>query len=156
MFKKVIFTQLLFILLITSAPIMAQNNKASGINTQSSDPRVLISIPEESLQLMRKDMIGLLSALTEIMQSLSTGDFEIAASIAENRMGKSAMGKHRGSGMGPGRFMPIPMRDIAWGLHDSASEFAKVAIKGDVKQAYSALNQVISHCAACHNTYRTK
>ena len=146
MLQKIIYTHLFLVLLITN----------STVKSQEVDPRVLVSIPEESLQLMRKDMIGLLSALTEIMQSLSTGDFEIAASIAENRMGKSAMGKHRGSGMGPGRFMPIPMRNIAWGLHDSASEFAKVAIKGDAKQAYIALNQVISHCSACHNTYRTK
>jgi len=105
---------------------------------------------------MRKDMTGLLTALTEIMQSLSTGDFEIAASIAENRIGKSAMGKHRATGMGPGRFMPPAMRNIAWGLHDAGSEFAQIAAKGDAKQAYIALNKVISHCSACHNTYRTR
>ena len=146
MLRKAIIAHLMFIFLVTSSTIKAQQE----------DPRVLVSIPEESLQLMRKDMVGLLSALTEIMQSLSSGDYETAANIAETRMGNSAMGKHRATGMGPGRFMPVAMRNIAWGLHDSASEFAKVTIKGDVKQAYIALNQVISHCAACHNTYRTK
>ncbi|MCW8854207.1 MAG: cytochrome c [Gammaproteobacteria bacterium] len=146
MLKTKLFIQLLVILLLAHSTAKAEE----------SDSRVLVSIPEESLQLMRKDMIGLISALAEIMQSLSTGDFKIAAEIAETRMGRSAMGKHRSTGMGPGRFMPIPMRNIAWGLHDSASEFAEIAIKGDAKQTYTALNKVISHCAACHNTYRTK
>ncbi|MDH5472263.1 MAG: cytochrome c [Gammaproteobacteria bacterium] len=146
MLKTITHLLLMAILLIASPTI----------NAQEPDPRVLVSIPEDSLQLMRKDMIDLLSALNEIMQSLSSGDFKMAADIAENRMGKSAMGKHRQTGKGPGRHMPLPMKNIAWGLHDAASEFSIIANKGDLKQAYIALNTVISHCTACHSTYRTK
>ena len=66
------------------------------------------------------------------------------------------MGKHRGTGMGPGRHMPVEMRNIAWGMHDAATEFSKIAKQGDLKSAYSALQQVTSACVACHYSYRTQ
>lgn len=146
-----IIRRFLIIILMTSCfTTFAQEN------TDTTDHRTLVTIPAESLQLMRDDMIGLLSALNEILQSLAMDDLKTAATIAENRMGKSAMGKHRATGMGPGRYMPIEMRTIAWGMHDSASEFATIALKGDKKQAYIALNNLTGHCVACHSSYRTR
>ena len=71
-------------------------------------------------------------------------------------MGKSSMGKHRESGMGPGRFMPLEMRNIGWNMHEAASRFAAVAAEGDTGAAYTALQQVTGACVACHNAYRTR
>ena len=124
--------------------------------SSDSDPRQLVTMPDQARQLMRQDMLDHLSALTEIIGYLAENNLDAAANTAETRMGKSTMGKHRASGMGPGRFMPLEMRNIGWGMHGSATEFAQIAKKGDLKNAYSALQKVTGSCVACHYTYRTR
>ena len=121
-----------------------------------SDPRQLVSMPEQAGELMRTDMLDHLSALNEIIGYLGENNLDAAADVAETRMGKSSMGKHRATGMGPGRFMPIEMRNIGWGMHESATEFALVAKEGDLKNANSALQKIITSCVACHYSYRTR
>ena len=121
-----------------------------------SDLRQLVSMPDEARQLMRADMLDHLAALNEIIGYLAENNLASAADVAETRMGKSSMGKHRGSGMGPGRFMPLEMRNIGWGMHESATEFSLVAKKGYSKSAYSALQKVTGSCVACHYSYRTR
>jgi cytochrome c553 len=113
-------------------------------------------MPEQARQLMREDMLDHLSALNEIIGYLGENNLAAAADVAETRMGKSSMGKHRATGMGPGRFMPIEMRNLGWGMHESATEFALVAKEGDLKNANSALQKVITSCVACHYSYRTR
>ena len=130
----------------------AQSTEKSPV----SDPRQLVSMPDQARQLMREDMLDHLSALSEIIGYLGENNLDAAADVAETRMGKSSMGKHRASGMGPGRFMPIEMRNLGWGMHESATEFALVAKEGDLKSANYALQKVITSCVACHYSYRTR
>ena len=133
------------------------NSKAQDVNNSSDgDLRQLVSMPAQSREFMRKDMLEHLSALNEIIGHLASNNLDAAADVAETRLGRSSMGKHRGTGMGPGRFMPIEMRNIGWGMHDAASEFSKIAKQGDLKSAYSALQKVTSSCVACHYIYRTR
>lgn len=120
------------------------------------DARQLVSMPDKVREIMRKDMLDHLSALNEIIGNLGSNNLEAAADVAETRMGRSSMGKHRGTGMGPGRFMPIEMRNLGWGMHDAATEFSKITKQGDLKSAYSALQKVTRSCVACHYTYRTR
>ena len=77
--------------------------------TSANDPRQLVTMPEESRQIMQQDMIDHLAALNEIIAHLANENFDAAAETAETRMGRSSMGKHRGTGKGPGRFMPPSM-----------------------------------------------
>lgn len=122
----------------------------------ASDLRPLVSMPDQARQFMREDMLGLLSALNEIIGYLAENNLDAAADVAESRMGKSSMGKHRATGMGPGRFMPLEMRKIAWGMHESATAFSQIAKEGDLKAAYTALQNVTASCVACHYSYRTR
>lgn len=131
-------------------------NAAPGDAQESSDPRQLVSMPEAALALMRQDMLSHLSALNEIVGHLANNDFTAAAEVAENRMGNSSMGKHRASGMGPGRFMPLEMRNLGWNMHAAASEFAVIAKRGDAKAAYKALQNITATCITCHYSYRTR
>ena len=87
---------------------------------------------------------------------LADNNLSAAAEVAETKMGKSAMRKYRATGMGPGRFMPLEMRNIGWGMHESATEFYRVAKEGDLKNTYSALQQVTYSCVACHYNYRIR
>jgi len=145
------------VILITFQPVhsneAASDSRGAG-KSPDSDLRHLASMPDEARRLMREDMLDHLAALNEIIGYLAENNLAAAADVAETRMGKSSMGKHRGTGMGPGRFMPLEMRELGWGMHESATEFSLVAKKGDLKSAYNALQKVTSSCVACHYSYR--
>ncbi len=128
----------------------------SEVNSPDSDDRQLVAMPDEVRQLMRKDMLDHLSAINEIMTLLAEDNLDAAADVAETRMGKSSMGKHRATGTGPGRFMPVEMRNIGWGMHESASKLSREARDGNLRGAYSALQKVTASCVACHYSYRTR
>ena len=127
----------------------------SATDSTTGDQRQLVSMPEETLELLRQDMLDHLAALNEIIGLLGENKPDAAAEVAETRMGKSSMGKHRGTGMGPGRYMPPEMRNLGWSMHESATEFSRVAGEGDSKAAYSALQKITTACVACHYSYRT-
>jgi hypothetical protein len=124
----------------------------------AGDPRQLVSMPERARLLMRDHMLDNLAALNEIIGLLANGDLDAAADVAETRMGRSSMGKHRGSGTGPGpgRYMPDEMRKLAWGMHDAASGFSRVARLGDIQETQAALQKVTTSCVACHYSFRTQ
>lgn len=123
--------------------------------TPPKDERQLVSMPDGVKQVLRMDMISHLNALDEILLNLSEGRLDEAAEVAESKLGKGSMGRHRGTGMGPGRFMPKDMHDIAFSMHQAASSFAElVKNKGDLNGIYAALQEVTSHCVGCHSAYR--
>jgi len=155
MYKKIFMS----LLLLASHAANSEEaiNKAQNIESSSGgDTRQLVSMPDQARELMRKEMLDNLSALNEIIAYLASNNLDAAADVAETRMGRSSMGKHRGTGMGPGRFMPLEMRNLGRGMHDAATEFSEIAKQGDLKGAYSALQKVTSSCVACHYSYRTR
>jgi len=142
------------ILLNSAQSIAADTAKVEP--SASDDKRQLVSMPEQAQQFLRTDMLDHMSALNEIIGYLAENKLDDLAKVAESRMGRSSMGKHRGTGMGPGRFMPDAMRQIGWGMHDAATELSEKATKGDVKGVYTALQKVTGSCVACHYSYRIK
>ena len=125
--------------------------------TPPKDERELVSMPEGVQQVLRQDMILNLTTIDQILSSLSEGDFNMAADLAESKLGKSSMGKHRGTGLGPGKYMPTDMHNIGFSMHEAASNFAELAKKkGDLKGIFGALQEVTSHCVACHMSYRIR
>jgi hypothetical protein len=124
--------------------------------TEGDDQRQFVEMPPEAQQLMRQEMLNFLNTLTQIIGFLATDQLNEAANIAETQMGNSAMGKHRGNAMGPGKFMPPAMRKICWSMHQATSDFAKIAEKGDTQKALAALQKVTGTCMACHYSYRTR
>ncbi len=138
------------LLTLFTAPVIA----ADAVTP--ADTRIMVEMPAASLALMRQDMLSHLSALNSIVAALGKGDPAGAADIAEQQLGRASMGKHQGSGKGPGRFMPVAMRDIGWRMHDAADEFAAAARSGDIQHSYAALEPVITACVSCHAVYRTR
>lgn len=134
----------------------ATDDTMSITDAPAGDHRQLVSMPDETLQLLRQDMLDHLAALNEIIGLLAENKLDAAAEVAETRMGKNSMGKHRGTGMGPGRFMPPEMRNLGWGMHESATDFSRATGEGDSKAAYKALQKITTSCVACHYSYRTR
>ena len=149
-----ITTTLLFTLLTTTAGAQQPNSESK--QTSSEDSRIFVDMPAQARTYMRLDMLDHLIALNEIIGLLASGDLTALAEIAETRIGRSSMGKYRGTGMGPGRFMPLEMRNIGWGMHDAASKLATVAKKGDKEATGKALQELTTACVVCHNSYRTR
>ena len=155
MHKKVFISLLLFVSLAAHGE-EAANVTQGEESSPAGDSRQLVSMPDQARELMREDMLDHLSAINELIGYLASGNLDAAADVAETRLGRSSMGKHRSTGMGPGRFMPLEMRNLGWSMHDAATEFSKVAKQGDLKNAYSAFQKVTSACVACHYSYRTR
>ena len=132
----------------------AQAETAAPATT--GDTRLFVEMPAEAQQLMRQDMLGHLATLNAIVAALGSNDLNTAADQAEQQLGHASMGKHRASGMGPGRFMPLEMRNLGWAMHDAADAFATEARKGDLQSALTVLQKVTSSCVSCHAVYRTR
>ncbi len=155
MYKNV-FISLILLASQTAHSEEAINKSQNVESSAGGDTRILVSMPDQSRELMRKDMLDHLLSLNQIIGYLASNNLDAAADIAETKMGLSSIGKHRGTGIGPGRFMPVEMRNIGQSMHTAATEFSKIAKQGDLKNAYSALQKVTSSCVACHYSYRTR
>lgn len=131
-------------------------NADTTAEAANDDSRQYVEMPAQARAYMRQDMLDHLAAMSEIMGLMATENWAAAAEVAETRMGNSSMGKYRGTGMGPGRFMPTEMRQLGWNMHAAASDFAKVAKSGDGPRAWAALQTLTSTCVACHYSYRTR
>lgn len=154
MLRMVFLSITVWLVMFYSVQAETETDKSPGAN--GGDSRQLVSMPEQARRLMQQDMLDHLAALNEVIGYLANGELASAAEVAESRMGKSSMGRHRATGMGPGRFMPLAMRNMGWGMHESASEFSDIAKTGDVKAAYNALQKVTASCVACHFSYRVR
>ena len=113
-------------------------------------------MPAPAQQLMRKDMVDHLAVINQLLTQIASGEFVRASELAEARLGVSSMGRHRRSGMGPGRFMPPEMHQLGIEMHRAASDFAATAKKEDAASAYTSLQRVTSFCVACHSSFRIR
>lgn len=118
------------------------------------DDRIHVPMPAEQKAILRQQMKQFLASLMQIQGLMADNDLAGAAEIAETSMGRSERGQHRGKG--PGLYMPVPMRSIAWTMHEKASVFAETARKGDVKESYKALQSLQGSCVSCHFSYSTR
>jgi hypothetical protein len=139
-------------LLVAAGASSAQQSDAP------EDPRQLVEMPPLAQAILREEMLDNLGALNEIIGLVAEGRLQQAGALAEQRLGRSSMGKHaaRARGQGPGRFMPASMHAIGLAMHDAATELGKVAQTGDGAKTLSALSNVSATCVACHAAYRTR
>ncbi|QEY58411.1 cytochrome C [Pseudomonas sp. C27(2019)] len=155
MYKKVVMSLLL--LVCYPAYSADTTHKVEDVDALTvEDTRQFVEMPVQAREYMRLDMLDHLLVLSQVMGHLAANEFDAAADLAEARMGRSAMGQHRGDPNGPGRFMPLEMRNIGWGMHAAATEFANVARRGDAKDTYTALQHLTNSCIGCHYSYRTR
>lgn len=99
-----------------------------------------------------------LQTLQEIQSHLAMGRTDLAAKIAEERLGMSSLELHGASEVS--KYMPQGMQDAGTAMHRAASRFAITAqdmgVTGDPKPALAALAEITAQCVSCHAGYRLK
>lgn len=122
----------------------------------AGDTRQLVSFPTAMREHTLANMRDHLLALQEIQAALSTQKYDIAADVAEQRLGLSSLGLHGAHEVA--KYMPIAMQDTGTAMHKSASRFViashDAAATGDVKPALAALAEITGACVACHAGFR--
>ena len=127
-----------------------------SLDTQVTDFRTFVKIPDKQRKILQEDMLDHLAVLNEINRYLSENNLNSAADVAESGMGRSLLIKYQNEEMRPGRYMPREMREIGWELHNAATEFARVARQGNLQETLHAYHRITSACVACHYSYRTR
>jgi mono/diheme cytochrome c family protein len=99
-----------------------------------------------------------LSVLAEIQGHISTHRYDLAAEIAEQRLGMSSLKLHGAHEVE--KYMPKGMQNAGSAMHHSASKFAlaaqESAIDNDMGKSVAALATLTQACVACHAVYRLR
>lgn len=144
---------------ITMAVAQHQHDHSAPTTPISAqDTREFVKFPPVMVEHTLTSMRDHLLALQEIQDHLGMGHPEVAANIAETRLGMSSLGLHGAHDVS--KFMPQNMQEIGSGMHRAASRFAIVArdsgVTEDLKPALAALANVTAQCVGCHAAYRIK
>lgn len=126
----------------------------SSVATADKDSRQLVELPQMMQQHMMSNMRDHLAAINEILSYMANDELDMAAEIAESRLGMSSLKSHGASHMA--KFMPKGMRQAGTSMHKAASRFALKAQEGKALPAYKVLTEVTSACVTCHSGYRIR
>lgn len=134
------------------------SHAAAHAHAPGDDKREFVKFPAPMVEHTLANMRDHLLALQEIQHHLGMGHFDVAAKIAEARLGMSSLQLHGAHEVA--KFMPQGMQDAGTAMHKAASRFAVTAtdagVTNDYKAALTALGQVTATCVACHAGYRIK
>lgn len=153
---------LLSLMLLSSAAANSQETIA---------PRQVVEMPPQMKELFLKNMRGHMESLDLVIEALAQKDLNQSADIAETTLGlgqseksqcdesdSHQQHKHQSNHKAKtfGQFMPASMKAMGMQLHIAADNFANVARRGDMGEAYKALSKISSTCVACHQAYQVK
>src|SRR5689334_8526229 len=88
----------------------------------TSDTRVLVKFPPELIEHTLANMRDHLLALQEISDAFARGNNDVAAKIAEGRLGMTSLQLHGAHEVA--KYMPQGMQDAGTAMHRAASRFA--------------------------------
>ena len=125
---------------------------------RAPDARQFVRFPAALVEDTLANMRDHLQALQEIQLHLGMGHTDIAAGIAETRLGMSSLGLHGAAEVS--KHMPQGMQDAGTAMHRAASRLATTAqdagATGDLKLVFSGLADLTAQCVGCHAGYRLK
>ncbi|HVR59963.1 MAG TPA: hypothetical protein VMT72_24410 [Pseudolabrys sp.] len=132
------------------------HHDASG--PAAPDTRQFVKFPAPLIEHTLANMRDHLQSLQEIQSHLAMGHTDIAAKIAETRLGMSSLGLHGAADVS--KYMPQGMQDAGTAMHRAASRFATTAqdagVTGDLKPVFAGLAEITAQCVGCHAGYRLK
>ena len=122
------------------------------------DVREFVKFPPMLIEETLANMRDHLQTLQEIQLHLGMGHTDVAAKLAEARLGMSSLGLHGAAEVS--KYMPQGMQDAGTAMHHAASRFAVTAQEagatGDLKPVFAGLGEITAQCVGCHAGYRLK
>jgi len=122
------------------------------------DTRQLVEFPPALREHTLANMRDHLQTLQEIQSQLGMGHPDVAAGIAEARLGLSSLQLHGAADVA--RYMTQGMQDAGTAMHRAASRFAIAAedasVTGELKPVFAGLADITAQCVGCHAGYRLK
>ena len=122
------------------------------------DSRQFVEFPAPLVEHTLANMRDHLQTLQEIQLHLAAGHTDVAAKLAEERLGMSSLGLHGAAEVS--EYMPQGMQDAGTAMHRAASRFAITAeeagVTGDLKPVFAGLAEITAQCVGCHAGYRLK
>jgi hypothetical protein len=122
------------------------------------DTRRLVKFPPALVEHTLANMRDHLQTLQEIQSQLGMGHPDVAAKIAEARLGLSSLELHGAADVA--KYMPQGMQDAGTAMHRAASRFAIAAadagVTGELKPVFAGLAEITAQCVGCHAGYRLK
>jgi len=151
---------LIVIILAGLAMAWAQHDhhNAGGHSSTSNDQdkREFVRFPDALREHTLSNMRDHLLALQEIQLHLGLGHNDIAAKIAESRLGMPSLSLHGAAEVA--KYMPQGMQDAGTAMHHAASRLAIVvqdaAVTGDSKPVFTGMADLTAQCVGCHAGYR--
>ncbi len=120
----------------------------------STDSRQKLDLSKEKQQQLTKNMRSHLSVLNQLLIYLNNNQLQLAAELAEAKLGRHS------NILDPSttqeKNMTSEMAQVKIRMHQTASNFSQVIMKGDILEGYKALQQISTACEACHLAYRVK
>ncbi len=153
-----LMTNLQRFLAAASVALLAGRAALVATPAAAEDARVLAKLTPAAQETLRQEMLDNLLALNEILALLADNKVKEAGAVAEERLGRSAMGKNARLPFEarPGPQMPREMHKLAIDGHFAASEFAGTAASGNRDATLAKLPALMGACIACHAVYRTR
>ncbi len=138
---------------------VAQHQHSHDMTAPSApDAREFVKFPPVLVEETMANMRDHLQTLQEIQLQLGMGHPDVAAKLAESRLGMSSLGLHGAAEVS--KYMPQGMQDAGTAMHRAASRFAITAqdasVTGDLKPVLAGLAEVTAQCVGCHAGYRLK
>jgi hypothetical protein len=156
---RIVVTLVAVVLVGSGAKLaVAQHQHSHDISSPSApDAREFVKFPPGLVEETLANMRDHLQTLQEIQLHLGMGHTDIAAKLAESRLGMSSLGLHGAAEVS--KYMPQGMQDAGTAMHRAASRFAVTAQEagatGDLP-VFAGLAEITAQCVGCHAGYRLK
>jgi hypothetical protein len=120
------------------------------------DTRVVLDLPREVRTVFLEHMRSHMNSLDNVLQLMAAGKTKEAATFTRKEMAI-------GQGLGIGRYMPAEFREMGFGFHRAADDFARLAAEtpeppdaAGWSKLINGLAQVTAQCNGCHAAFRVK
>lgn len=127
-------------------------------NETQQDNRIVVAFPPSLKEHLLTNMRDHLQTLAKIQDAMGNGQLDLAAQLAEDRLGMNSLKSH--GALDNSQYMPKGMQEIGTTMHRNASKFAieiqNSAATGDLKPALIALSKTTQACVACHAGFKLK
>jgi len=134
----------------------------SAANASATEPNdaaaTRVQFPDQLRDHTLANMRDHLRALSEIQEQIAKQNYNLAAEIAEERLGMTSLKRHGASEVA--KYMPKGMQDAGSAMHRAASKFALIAqesaVDHEMGKSVAALATLTQACVACHAGYRLR